>query len=116
MLDLLGVVPLSAEVDRLMGTRPLPFQIQLELTRPWWLLGLAVLPVLVYFFYRSLVDFARWQRICSLWLARLIVVLLRAGAGRAEPGPADPRAVRRLRRRPQRERRRRGDGRPSTRF
>ena len=72
----LGVVPLSAEVDRLMGTPSLPFQIQLELTRPWWLLGLAALPVLVYYFYRSLVDFARWQRVLSLWLRAAIVILL----------------------------------------
>ena len=55
--DLLGVVPLSAKVDRLMGMLP-AVHVQLELTRPWWLLGLAVLPVLVYYFYRSLVDFA----------------------------------------------------------
>ena len=33
-----------------------------ELTRPAWLLGLAVLPVVVYYFVRSLVDFARWQK------------------------------------------------------
>ena len=51
-----------------MDTLALPFQIQLELTRVWWLLGLAALPALVYFFYRSLVDFARWQRVLSLWL------------------------------------------------
>jgi Ca-activated chloride channel homolog len=50
--------------------------VQLELTRPLWLLGLAVLPVLVYFFYRTLVDFARWQRMLSLWLRAAIVVLL----------------------------------------
>ncbi len=56
-----------------MGT---PLDVQLELTRPWWLLGLAALPVLVYFFYRSLVDFARWQRVMSLWLRGAIVVLL----------------------------------------
>jgi Ca-activated chloride channel homolog len=50
--------------------------VQLELTRPWWLLGLCVLPVLVYFFYRTLVDFARWQRMLSLWLRGAIVVFL----------------------------------------
>ena len=47
-----------------------------ELTRPLWLLGLAALPVLVYYFYRTLVDFARWQRALSLWLRVAIVVLL----------------------------------------
>ena len=41
-----------------MSTSPLPFDVQLELTRSWWLLGLAVLPAVIYFFYRSLVDFA----------------------------------------------------------
>ncbi len=50
--------------------------VQLELTRPWLLAGLAVLPLLVYYFYRSLVDFARWQRVLSLVCRSLIVVLL----------------------------------------
>lgn len=48
----------------------------LELTRPWWLLGLAALPVLAYYFYRSLVDFARWQRALSLAARALIALLL----------------------------------------
>src|SRR3954447_24632955 len=49
---------------------------QLELTRPIWLAGLVVLPVLVYCFYRSLVDFARWQKTTSLVARMAIVVLL----------------------------------------
>jgi Ca-activated chloride channel family protein len=48
----------------------------LELTRPWWLLGLAVLPILVYYFYRSLVDLRRWQRAISLGVRTVIAVLL----------------------------------------
>jgi Ca-activated chloride channel homolog len=60
----------------MMALLPIAFDFQLELTRPWWLLGLAALPVLVYFFYRTLVDFARWQRVLSLWLRGAIVVLL----------------------------------------
>jgi Mg-chelatase subunit ChlD len=60
----------------------LPFQVQLELTRPWWLLGLAVLPGLVYYFHRTLVDFVRWQRVLSLLLrAALVILLLLALAG-----------------------------------
>src|SRR3954454_14676221 len=59
-----------------MGSIPWPFPIQLELTRPWWLAGVAVLPVLVYYFYRTLVDFVRWQRLLSLLLRSVIVVLL----------------------------------------
>jgi uncharacterized membrane protein len=59
-----------------MGFLSLPSGIGLELTRPWWLLGLLALPVLFYFFRRSLVDFARWQRIWSLSLRCLIVLLL----------------------------------------
>ena len=51
-------------------------QVSLELTRPMWLLGLAALPVLIYFFHRTLVDFARWQRMLSLWLRGGIVILL----------------------------------------
>jgi uncharacterized membrane protein len=58
------------------STSPLLFPIQLELGRPWWLLGLAALPALVLFFYRSLVDLARWQRMLSLWLRAAIVVLV----------------------------------------
>ena len=59
-----------------MSIQPLAMQMPLELTRPWWLLAAAALPVLVYFFYRTLVDFARWQRVLSLWLRVAIVVLL----------------------------------------
>ena len=57
--------------------------IGIELTRPWWLLGLFALPVLFYFFRRSLVDFARWQRIWSLCAARLDRGAPGAGARRA---------------------------------
>ena len=59
-----------------MAPLSLPFQVQLELTRPWWLLGLAVLPGLVYYFYRSLVDLARWQRVLSLLLRGALVFLM----------------------------------------
>ena len=59
-----------------MSTPLLAIQVPFELTRPWWLLGLAALPVLVYYFYRTLVDFARWQRALSLWVRAAIVVLL----------------------------------------
>ena len=49
---------------------------QIELTRPNWLLGLLVLPVLAYYFRTSLVDFARWQRSISLLVRAVIVALL----------------------------------------
>ena len=48
----------------------------IELTHPVRLVCLAALPVLVYYFYRSLVDFARWQRLASLALRATIVTLL----------------------------------------
>src|SRR4051794_32258259 len=48
----------------------------LELTHPVRLICLAVIPVLLYFFWRSLVDFPRWQRSVSLAVRMLIVVLL----------------------------------------
>lgn len=48
----------------------------LELTYPTWLGGLIALPVLIYFFGRSLVDFARWQLWLSLIIRSLIVVLM----------------------------------------
>ena len=50
---------------------------QLELTRPEWLAALAVLPVLAYYFYRTLVDLPRRQMVVSL-LVRTIVILLLA--------------------------------------
>src|SRR5438067_2347074 len=34
----------------------------LELTQSWMLLGLLVLPVVVWYFYRGLTDFSKWQR------------------------------------------------------
>jgi Ca-activated chloride channel homolog len=49
---------------------------QLELTHPLLLAGLLLLPVLVYYFYHTLVDFARWQQKLSLAARSLIVVLL----------------------------------------
>ena len=93
----------------------LPFQIQLELTRPWWLLGLAVAagPGLLLLpqpgRFRALaagaLALAARRRSWSCWSWRW----------RPEPAAADPRAVRRLRRGPERERRRRrGTRRPTT--
>jgi uncharacterized membrane protein len=40
------------------------------------LLGLLVLPVLAWYFYRGLTDFSRWQRVASLTARTLVVVLL----------------------------------------
>ncbi|HUY87688.1 MAG TPA: FixH family protein [Pirellulales bacterium] len=50
--------------------------IQFELTDPVWLATLAALPVAAYYFVRSLVDFARWQRITSLAVRLAILLLL----------------------------------------
>jgi len=50
--------------------------LQLELTRPWLLVALAALPLVFYYFRRSLVDFPYRQRVASLVLRSLIVVLL----------------------------------------
>jgi Mg-chelatase subunit ChlD len=47
-----------------------------ELTHPLFLAGLAALPVLAWYFVRSLVDFSRWQRVLSLVCRSLIVALL----------------------------------------
>lgn len=49
---------------------------QLELTRSAWLFGLLVVPLLVYCFVYTLVDFTRWQRTISLVCRSLIVTLL----------------------------------------
>ena len=50
--------------------------IQFELSRPWWLLALLALPVLAWFYRRSLVDLARWQRRISLGVRAAVVALL----------------------------------------
>src|SRR5262245_6647462 len=47
-----------------------------ELTHPARLVCLAALPVLVYYFYRSLVDFPRWQRAVSLVVRSILILLL----------------------------------------
>jgi Mg-chelatase subunit ChlD len=66
------MVPLPATVDQLMHDSSWA----LELTHPLRLICLAALPVLFYYFYWSLVDFARWQRRVSLALRTAIVILL----------------------------------------
>jgi Ca-activated chloride channel homolog len=66
------MVPLSAALDQLMDQSSLA----LELTHPMRLICLAAVPVLLYYFYRSLVDFPRWQRSVSLAIRTVIVVLL----------------------------------------
>jgi uncharacterized membrane protein len=49
---------------------------QIELTRPWWLTGLAVLPVLVFYWRRTLVWLSPGRRIASLVLRTLLVLLV----------------------------------------
>ena len=48
----------------------------LELVRPWWLAALAVLPVLVYYWRRSLLQVAPLRRLVSLAVRVLLVVAL----------------------------------------
>ena len=48
----------------------------LDLLRPWWLLGLALIPALWVLYRRSLVDFPRGQRVASLLVRSAVVVLL----------------------------------------
>lgn len=50
--------------------------LQFELTHPAWLAGLIVVPVLIYYFYRSLADFPRWQKLISLGVRSAIALLL----------------------------------------
>lgn len=54
---------------------PMP-GISFELTRPLWLSGLLVLPLLYFYFRRALVDFAPWQKGASLAMRATIVGLL----------------------------------------
>ena len=48
----------------------------LELTQPWFLLALAALPVLAWYYVRGLTDFSKWQRRLSLGVRALVVALL----------------------------------------
>ena len=48
----------------------------LELTQPWYLIALLVLPVVAWYFYRGLTDFSGWQRVASLTARTLVIVLL----------------------------------------
>src|SRR4051794_4281563 len=66
------MVPLSAAGGQLVNAKSLA----LGLTHPVRVIFLAVVPVLLYYFYRSLVDFPRWQRALSLAVRTIIVVLL----------------------------------------
>src|SRR5487761_120768 len=67
---------LSHRPGRSITPLPMPTTpFSLELTQPAWLLATAALLVVVYYFFRSLVDFARWQRLASL-AARMLIVLL----------------------------------------
>ena len=48
----------------------------LELSRPWYLAALLILPAIYYFYRRSLVDFPRAQRRVSMIVRSLILVLI----------------------------------------
>ena len=50
--------------------------LSLELVRPWMLGSLLLLLPVAWYFYRSLSDFPRWQRIASLACRGIIVVLI----------------------------------------
>ncbi len=100
-----GVVPLSTPVDQLICAMP-RILLRADTARSgcWaW----SACRSSYYYFRRSLVDFARWQKAASLALRAAIVVPAGAGAGRPDAPEPDPRAVRRLRDRPEPERRRR---------
>jgi Ca-activated chloride channel family protein len=54
----------------------LGFPLQFELTRPSWLLGLALVPLVILYFYKSLVDLPKRQRIASSVIRSSIIGLL----------------------------------------
>ena len=69
-------------------------RLALELLRPAWLWGLALVPVLWFLYRRSLVDFSRAQRVASLAVRSLVVALLvLALAGLTLLRPTDERYV-----------------------
>lgn len=55
---------------------PTASNLSFELTHPARLICLLALPVLLYFFYRSLVDFPKWQTRASLAIRTVIILLL----------------------------------------
>jgi Mg-chelatase subunit ChlD len=64
------------------------FGASLELAHPAFLAGLAVVPLLIYYYARGLTDLARWQRLLSLACRTILLVLLvlaAAGLTRLEP-------------------------------
>ena len=66
----------------------------LEITRPFWLSGLTLLAVVLWFYARSLSDFPLWQRRCSMIVRSIIVVLLvLALAGLALRSPTKQRTL-----------------------
>jgi Ca-activated chloride channel family protein len=65
-----------------------------RLEHPWMLTSLAVLPVLVYYSYRSLTDFPRGQRLLSLAVrAAFVTLLVLALCGPTLPQPPEQRYV-----------------------
>src|SRR5213593_3688559 len=48
----------------------------LEFAHPIWLLAVGAVPSLMWYFRRSLVDFAKWQKAISLGVRIAIVLLL----------------------------------------
>lgn len=67
------VVTLSKTIDKLNVP---DLSSKFELTRPSWLLGLALVPLVAWYFRRSLVDFPRLQSSISLAARSIIVDLL----------------------------------------
>ncbi len=59
-----------------MNTSELTSRWSLEITQPWMLWFLFLLVPIVWFFFRSLSDFPKWQRRFSLFLRTIILVLL----------------------------------------
>ena len=65
-----------SEKDCGLGHSALPQRCMFELTRPNWLIGLLVLPLLAHYFYWSLVDLPRRQMVVSLLVRSLVSLLL----------------------------------------
>ncbi|MEM9657572.1 MAG: VWA domain-containing protein, partial [Planctomycetota bacterium] len=51
-------------------------QFAIDVVRPWMLIGLALLAPIAWYYFRSLSDLPRWQRIASLFCRSAIVTLL----------------------------------------
>src|SRR5947209_18608212 len=76
VLALLGLGGLSSAAISRAGTDAFRVVLRLEAMQPWWLLLLALIPLLIYYSYRSLAGLGPVRRWLALGLRSALVLLL----------------------------------------